>query len=500
MGPRGRPGVGRVPAGHSGDVATNALADSCQDILGLVDDVLAALPATPADTAAVVRGLLGSPPDLVVRAAGPGTQVLYLETIVQESRIEQAVLRPLLRGQAASGARVSTARTYGEAADALLAGSALVVAADVRSVSMDQWPHREPSEPPAEIVAQGPHVGFVENLEVDVALIRQHIRDRRLRWVRLAFGARAHTPAALLHLEGLARPELVANVEDRFRHAARHASFAVDASMLQEWLTNVSGWLFPTMQSTERPDVAVAALLEGRVVVLVDGSPVAIIAPTVFAHLVQVPMDYYNRSFDAWLKRVVRLGSLLASLLVSPLFVAVLTVNQELIPNRLFVSIAQTRLGVPLPAVAELLLMEIMVEMVREAGTRMPGSVGQTVSILGAIVIGQSAVIAGLVSAPVVVVVAVAYIASTVVPSVDARVALRFLRFPLILLAAWLGLFGLLWGLMVLFVYLLALESCGVPYLAPVAPHRGRGLQDTIRRRPLTDMRRAFMARRRGPA
>lgn len=477
------------------------LSADCQRILDDIEQVRAGLPVVAASVADVVADLLGHPPDLVVRRVAPGVEVLFLESIVDRGRLEHAVLQPLTGSPSAPvfAAECARVRTYGDAVESLLGGKALLARGhEVQALSMDQWPNRDPNEPPSEIVSQGPHSGFVENLETNIALIRQRIRDHHLRWRRLSAGGRAHAPAAMMHLAGVARAELVANVEGRLRKAAAAASFAEDTSMLQEWLTGVSGWLFPTMESTERPDVAAAALLEGRVLVLMDGSPVVTIAPTVFAHLVQTPMDYYNRSFDAWLKRIIRFGSLLASLVLAPLYVAILAINQELIPDRLFVSIAQTRLSVPLPGVIEVLLMEVVVEMVREAGLRMPGALGQTVSIVGAIVIGQSAVMAGLISAPVVVVVSMAYIASTVVPSVDGRVALRLLRFPLILLAAWLGIFGLVWGLMILLLYLLALESFGVPYLAPVAPLRRRGLQDTIRRVPLTDMRRSFLSRHRG--
>lgn len=482
-------------------MAAHALSARCGDILRRIDDAMLGLPVEAATVEDVMRDLLGDPPDLVAASSAPGCRLMFLQTIVNLSRVEQALIQPLI--QSANGvtftARPKQVRTNGDGVQALLNAEVLLVRdGQVAAVAMDQWPKRDPTEPPAEIVAQGPHVGFVEDLQTNIALLRQRIRDPRLRWEHVSVGARSHAPGALLHIEGLARADVLANVRGHLHEAAAALSFAEDTSMLQEWLTRVSGWLFPTMESTERPDVAAAALLEGRLLVLLDGSPVAVIAPVVFAYLVQTPMDYYNRAFDAWLKRVIRLGSLLTSLLISPTFVAVLSLNQELLPGRLFVSIAQSRLGVPLPVVFEVLLMEVIIEMVREAGMRMPGSVGQTVSIVGAIVIGQSAVMAGLISASVVVVVALAYIASTVIPSLDARVALRLLRFPLILLAAWLGLFGLIWGMLVLFLYLLALESFGTPYLAPLAPRRARGLHDTIRRLPLTDMRRSFMARRRG--
>jgi spore germination protein KA len=477
-------------------MGTQGLAAWCARLRGEVEEVLAGLPAAPSAAWDVVRGLLGDPPDLVRRAL-PGTrQLLFLETAVNVGRLEEAIVRPLLRAEAGGPAAAQRAplRTYGDVVRALLdAKAVLLEPGGIAAMPMAGWPKRDPNEPPSELVPQGPHVGFVESLQSNVALLRQRVRERHLRWRRVVVGQHSHVAAALVYVEGLVRPELLAAVEERLRRAA--PGTPTDTAMLEEWLTNVSGALFPTMESTERPDTAAAAVLEGRVVVLLEGSPVAGIAPAVFAHLMNVPMDYYNRSFDATLKRTVRLLAFIASLTLSPFFVAVVSINQELLPARLFISIAQTRLGVPLPAVAEVLAMEVVVEMVREAGLRMPGSMGQTISIVGAVVIGQSAVIAGLISAPAVVVVSLGYIASAVVPALDARAALRAIRFPLILLAAVFGLFGLVWGLMLLFVYLLALESFGVPYLAPVAPRRHRGLQDTVRRLPLTDLGRSFLAR-----
>lgn len=474
-----------------------AITDACGRALGAIDQALLDLQASPADVEAVVGTLLGNPADLVVRPVPAGVQLIFLDTIVDTKRVEEAVVRPLVQepGAETLAAQQSAVDTYGDVANALLGARVVVVRpGSIRALDMDDWPERSITEPPAEIVPQGPHAGFVEHLKTNLGLLRERIRDPRLRWRKFPVGTRSGSFGALVYIEGLARPELLLEVERRLRVA--DPSFATDTSMFQEWLTNVSGWLFPTMESTERPDVATASLLEGRVAVLVDGSPVAVMAPTVFAHLIQTPMDYYNRSYNAVLKRLLRLGALVASLITSALFVALVTVNQELLPSRLFVSITANRLGVPLPVVAEVLAMEVVVDVVREASLRMPGAIGQTISVVGAVVIGQSAVMAGLISAPVVVVVATTFIASAAMPSLDTRVALRALRYPLIFLAALFGIFGLTWGLMVLFLYLLALESFGVPYLAPLAPLRPRGLQDTLWRQPLTDMNRGFFARR----
>lgn len=473
----------------------------CERIMENIDEVITSLPIDPAAAAALVADLLGHPPDFNVRDLPTGVQLVFLDSIVNQQRVEEAIIRPLIEGRTGghfTAAQPAGVSTYGDAVTALLGGNVLVASGSgIVAVSMDHWPKRQPSEPPAEIVPQGPHTGFVEDMEVNMALLRHLIQDRRLRCRRILLGERSPSVTVLVHLEGTARTDTVRHVERRLRAVARAESFATDTEMVAEWLTRISGSLFPTMEATERPDVAAAALHEGRVLVLMDGSPVAVMAPTVFVHLIQAPIDYYNRSFDAWTKRLIRLAALGLSVLASPVFVAVVTVNQELVPARLFVSVAQNSQGVPLPTLMEVLVMEVIVEMVQEAGLRMPGALGQTVSIVGAIVIGQSAVMAGLLSAPVVVVVSLAYIASTAVPSLNARKALRVLRYPLILLGAWLGLFGVMWGLTLLALYLLALESFGTPYLAPIAPRRPRGLQDAIRRIPLTDMRRSFLARRR---
>lgn len=475
--------------------------EACQGVLDLVDQIWLHLPLGADEVVPAVRQLLGNPPDLIVRTLSPEVKLLFLESIVDPRRIEEALVRPLVRrsedGATTYAAHVSPLFTFGQTIRALLQARIVLLGPGRRAlaVAMERWPGRAPQEPSAEIVPQGPHLGFVEVLQTNMALLRHRIPDPKLRWEAFEVGQRARLHGALLYMEDLVRP----GVLDRLRRALRRARlpFATDASMLQEWLTNVSGVLFPTMDSTERPDVAAAALLEGRVVLLIDGSPVALMAPTVFAHLIQVPQDYYNRSFDVTLKRAMRFFALMTSLILAPLFVAVTTVNQELIPAPVYVSVAQSRLATPLPMVAEILAMEVVVELVREAGLRMPGAVGQTISIVGAIVIGQAAVIAGLVSASVVVIVSFEYIASTVVASLDARLTLRMLRFPLIILASIFGIFGLFWGLMLVLLYLVALESFGVPYLAPLAPLRTRGLQDTIWRRPVTDLLPSFLSRRR---
>jgi hypothetical protein len=448
-----------------------------------------------------IRRLLGAPCDWRVRKVGNAARVVYLDTIADPQRLDDEVVRPLVRALLRREAGplppsgLEAVRTYGEAADALLAGKAIVMlvggdgawAADVA-----RWPQRQPQEPPAELVSQGPHLGFVEVLATNLALLRKEVPSRRMRVEALTLGRRSRTRVAVVYMQGLARLDLLTEVRRRLSKV--EADFIADSSMLSQWLVPKS-YLFPAVHTTERPDVAASAILEGRVIIMCDGSPTAIIVPQVFADILHVPEDYYIRPLGATIERTIRLMGFVTALIASPLYVALLTVNLQLVPTPLFLSIAQARSNVPIPVAAEVLVLEILVEVIRQAGLRVPSSLGQSVSIIGAIVIGQSAVIAGLFSAPAVVVVSLSFIVSFIVPSRDAAMALRLLRFPLILLAATFGLFGMMWGLMLLLVYLCAIDSFGVPYLAPVSPRRLRGLQDVLWRRPLPAMRRSFLAR-----
>jgi hypothetical protein len=490
-----------------GDPHLAHLIAACDALQVQLDELWEGLPldADAAAAAARLAALLGEPPDLVVQVPRPDLRLLYLRTTVDMRRLEDAVLpsltalpAPSPAGSGAVAAKLAPVATYAAAIAALASGCALVLRdgnAAALSADVSRWPTREPGEPPGEIIAQGPHTGFVETLETNLALIRQRIRDRRLRWRSVPTGARSATTGALLYMEGLCRPAVLAEVVARLQRGL--PSFATDGGMLAQRLTPKS-YLFPTIGSTERPDTAVAALLEGRVAILTEGSPVALLLPQVFAHLLHVPEDYYNRSYSALMERALRFAGLLVALTASPLYVALATVNLELVPTPLFISIAQARANVPIPTLAEVLGLEMLVEVIRQAGLRLPSTFGQPVSIIGAVVVGQSAVVAGLVSAPAVVVVSLSFIVSFILPAQDGALAMRAVRYPLILLAAAFGLFGIVWGLFVLFVYLAALESFGVPYLAPVSPLRPRGLQDVVGRAHLSRMRRSFLAVRPG--
>jgi spore germination protein KA len=243
--------------------------------------------------------------------------------------------------------------------------------------------------------------------------------------------------------------------------------------------------LFPQVITTERPDRAAAALAEGRVVLITDTTPFALILPATLAMLLQSPEDYYHPHGISTAIRWLRYLAFIISVAASPLYVAVTTFHQEMIPFKLLLSVAAAREGVPLPAVLEAIVMEGVFELLREAGIRLPRPVGQAVSIVGALVIGEAAVTAGVVSPLMVIVVATAGIASFATPSYELAIPLRILRFPLMVLAGSLGLFGLTAGLLAVLIHLSGLRSFGVPYLAPLAPLKFGEWKDVLWRAPL---------------
>ena len=454
-----------------------------------------------ATAAADLQRYLGFAPDVIVQSVGTGVWVVYLDHAVDMARIESAVLRPLTSRQPGSEipwpAQAKAVTTLGEAARHVLAGDLAVFQASLAggvAIPAALWPLRTPAEPPTETAVQGPHDGLIEDLGTNVAILRHRLRHPGLRLETFYPGGPDGPKGLLLYVEGRVRPDLLARV----RRAVRRVRAPVinDVQMLAPWLAPWQGALFPVLGLSGRPDTVVAALLAGRVTLLVDGSPLALLAPNVLSDLLHVPEDYYQTFIAATANRVLRVLGLFLTLVSSPVYVALLTMNQELVPTPLFTSIIQSRQSVPLAPLPEVLLLEVIIEVIREAGLRLPGNLGQPVAIVGAVIIGQSAVTAGLISAPTIVVVAFAFISSFVIPQPNLAASLRYLRFPLILTGAAFGILGVTAGVLVIFAYLCSLTSFGEPYLVPFSPGRQRGLQDALWRVPLARLRSPMATRR----
>jgi len=341
---------------------------------------------------------------------------------------------------------------------------------------------RSVSEPESESVIRGPREGFIENIRTNTSMLRRKLKTPRLKMKSIVVGTESNTNLAIAYLEGIASPEVVDEVVSRIEKIKIDA--ILESGYVEELIQDNSHSPFPQIQYTERPDSVAAALLEGRVAIFVDGTPMVLIVPTTLWSLMQASEDYYERYQISTLIRWLRYLFLIIALLTPSLYVAVTTFHQEMLPTTLLLSIAAAREAIPFPAVVEALIMEISFEALREAGIRLPRTVGQAVSILGALVVGQAAVQAGIVSAPMVIVVSITGIASFTVPHFNASIAFRMLRFPLMILASIFGVYGILVGIILIMGHMANLRSFGIPYLSPTAPVSAGDLKDVLIRAP----------------
>lgn len=348
------------------------------------------------------------------------------------------------------------------------------------------WDDRGVQENSVQMTVRGPHEAFTENIRTNTALIRRRIRDRGLWLQTFSIGRVTKTDVAIMYIQGIVDEKVVEEVRSRLSQIDTDS--ILESGNIEEWIQDKTFTPFPTIYNTERPDTIAANLLEGRVAILVDGTPVVLVVPVMFIQFLQSPEDYYQRS-DFGLIRMLRLMSFYISLLAPSLYIAITTFHQEMLPTTLIISIAAQREGVPFPAAVEAFMMEGIFEVLREAGVRMPRAIGSAISIVGALVLGEAAVQAGLVSPAMVIVVSITAITSFVFPAFSISIPVRTLRFVLMALAASFGLYGIFVGQIAILLHLCSLRSFGVPYMAPFAPINLIDNKDAILRLPVWMLR-----------
>jgi len=353
-------------------------------------------------------------------------------------------------------------------------------------ISTRQWVERGVTEPSAQTVVRGPREGFSENIRVNTALVRRKIKDPNL-WIESrTVGTRTKTAVELMYIHGIASTAVLDELRSRLDGI--EIDGILESGYIEELIQDAPRSPFPTIANTERPDIVAAALLEGRVAIFVDGTPFVLLVPALFTQFFQSPEDYYQRPDIGSFLRGLRFVSSFIALLAPALFIAVTTFHHYMLPHALLISLAAQREGVPFPAFIEALIMELTFEILREAGIRMPRTIGSAISIVGAFVIGTAAVEAGIISAVIVIIVSITAIASFVLPTYDFAVSYRLLRFGFMGLAAVFGLYGIAIGLIALVLHLCSLRSFGVPYMSPIAPFSRTGMKDTFVRLPIWRM------------
>ena len=344
---------------------------------------------------------------------------------------------------------------------------------------------RQITEPEVERVLRGPREGFIESLVVNLSLIRRKLQTKDLKFKYMTLGERTNTKLCICYIEGLADDIILRTLYDQL--SAIEIDGVLDVKYIQEYIDKEPYSLFETSTTTEKPDVVVGKLLEGRIAIILDGTPVVMTLPYLFIESFQSADDYYLNYYFAFISRMLRILGFLGTISIPAIYLSLVTFHQELIPTPLIMSIYASRLGVPLPTVLELVSLLVVFEVLREAGTRMPAHIGQALSIVGALVLGSAAVDAKFVSAPIVIVVGLSGITSLMIPSITG--ASIIIKIGLIFLSSILGLYGYIIGLSFLLIHLLKLKSFGVPFMTNLTSMKLQSLKDTGIRAPWWYMR-----------
>ena len=422
---------------------------------------------------------------------------IYYDGLVNSEIIDNFILRPLmtrpagfegdplgyLMSRVVQVNSVKQTESLDEIVQGLSYGDSLLLAegcSEVLLMDTKQFSTRGISEPEGEKILSGPREGFCESILQNLSLVRRKLRTNDLKMKFQSQGRRSNTSLCVVYMESLVRPGILDELYRRL--AAIDIDALLDTNYVVELIQDAKWSVFRTTGYTERPDVVAGKLLEGRVAVFVDGSPVVLTVPYLFIENFQSNEDYYLGYYYTSFSRVLRIVSFFLAISVPALYVAVVAYHHEMLPTPLMINIAVESHNVPMPAALEAFVLLIMFDILRETGVRMPLGVGQALSIVGALVVGSAAVEADLVSATMIIVTAISGITSLLVPRMSSAVV--WLRFALLLLASGFGFFGLTMGLSALLIHMLQLQSFGVLQLTPDRELRFQRFKDTAIRAP----------------
>lgn len=475
------------------------------------------------DNIANLQKMLDDPDDLMVRRFSVGaddqrTAIVYIDGLVDKELLQNSIIDNLQniaekKQQPAEAAvlfeniydtfisisKVEKGETLDDVANGLLSGSALFYLDGVDTVlllDVQGGETRQIEQPAAETVIRGSRSGFVEDISTNLALIRRSIRDPNLRFESSFVGRRTKQNLVVAYMDGIINPAILKEVNRRLETI--DVDDFIETGYVEQWIEDSFLSPFPQIINTERPDNVVANLLKGKVAILLNGTPFALIAPATLEDFLKSPEDYYDRWMYTSLVRFLRYFGAFLGLFLPALYIALVSFHQGLIPSKLAFSIASSREGVPFPPIVEAVLMVTTMELLQEASTRLPTSIGQTIGIVGGLVIGESAVQAGVISPVMVIVIGVTAIAVFTMPTFTFSIPVRILRFAFMFAASIFGLYGVILVYVMINIHLVNLTSIGVPYSTPFAPTIIKDLKDLVIRAPVTMIKRrpAFLLTR----
>lgn len=429
--------------------------------------------------------------------------ILFFDGMVKGDTINDSILKPLMvasmlenkdNSESLEGyivrqllphCQVNIVKGYSKVVDTINFGGCGVFADGLNvafAADVKGWDHRGIEKPNNEIVIRGPQESFNESLRTNSAQIRKRLKDQNLIAEDIFVGKVSKTPCSILYIKDVTNEKLVAEVRRRLRNI--EVDYMLDSGILEQLIEDSTIFPAPQIIATERPDYVCEFLVNGRVAILVNGSPNVLVVPATIFELMRSAEDTYSRFPYVNLIRGIRMIALLMALLLPALYLAITSFHHEMIPTDLLLAIEASREKVPFPTIIEILLMEISFELIREAGIRVPGPIGPTLGIIGALILGQAAVAANIVSPILIIIVAVTGIGSFAIPSYSLGYAIRIMRFIFIFLGAIAGFLGISVGLFIIGVWSTSLKSFGVPFTAPFGPKTRDDIRYTIFRAP----------------
>lgn len=429
--------------------------------------------------------------------------VFFVDGMVDTNIINENVLSPIinnkiifddidyisyLESQIIISSSVNTSSTFVDIVNGIITGDTVLLVdgcTRVIIICTKGWKSRNIEEPQTERVLRGPKEGFTESLTINMSLIRRRIATKDLKFHYLWVGERTNTKVCVCYIEGLVKDEMINTVIDKISNI--NIDGILDVRYIEEFIDDNPFSIFETTNTTEKPDSVSGKLLEGRFAVLVDGSPSVMTGPTLFIESLMASDDYYLNYFYASIGRILRGIGFIVTISIPALYLSLVAYHHETIPRSLLISIYSSRVGVPFPSFLELIVLLTVFEVLREAGTRAPGSIVQAISIVGVLVLGTAAVDARLISAPMIIIVGISSITGLMLTNITSIVSI--LRIILLLLSSILGIYGYIFGMLTLLINMFSLRSFGVPFMGNLTSLKPQSLKDTIIRAPWWYMR-----------
>lgn len=432
---------------------------------------------------------------------------LYVDNMINKELLEEDTLRYLLykmddlpkedqfeyiKAKGLRSADVKELDSVQKIVDGILSGDTAILVDGydkALKVSVKGFANRGVPTAENEVTVRGSKESFSEALYINRVLLRKRIKDTNLKIKQMKVGTRTKTDIAVIYMEGIAKKEIVEDIVHRIENFVIDGIF--DSGMLEQLTERNHYSPFPEFQATERPDKAASALTEGRVCLIVDNSPMVLLLPTTLSSFYQASDDYYGPWKTATFSRILRYIASFLAITLPGLYIVIVNYQSELISTNLILSFAAAREGVPFSILFEVLIMEISFDLLMEAGIRLPGPMGNTIGIVGGLIIGDAAVNANLTSPMVVIVVALTAIAAFTIPNECFATAFRLIRYGIVILSALWGLLGFMLSIVILMTHLCSLKSFGIPYLLPFVSSGITGnsdFKDTMLKMPINKM------------